>query len=100
MELKNIKKNLQKTVKAIRDDINATKDRPSDFPKAMMTNQQMEKNTATVNCGGEWANAKTSMERVNAVMNDARFAKFLAECGATAKVEPTPFGSYQIRINY
>lgn len=42
-----IKKMFQKTISAIR------KEMDDDYPKAMMTGQQMAKNTATVNCGGE-----------------------------------------------
>lgn len=100
METSKIKKALQKTVKGIREDLNAANGTASDFPKTMMTGQQMAKNTATVNCGGEWASAEKSLARANAVVADSRFKNFLAEAGATAKIEVTNFGSYQVRINY
>lgn len=89
-----IKKNFQKTIGAIR------KERNDSFPKAMMTGQQMAKNTATVNCGGEWKSAEKSLEIAKATATDPRFLVFLAECDAKAKIEPNPFGGYQIRIYY
>jgi len=93
-DLKAIKKNLQKTIGEIRED-------GKKFPKAMMTGQQMEKRTATVNCGGEFATKEKSLERAEKVMADKRFAAFLEECGASARLELVDrFDAWQIRITY
>ena len=89
-----MKADFQKVIGEIRNDIGGM------FPKAMMTNQQMQKNTATVNCGGEWRSAENAMKTVNAVMNDERFKAFLVRQNATAMIEYTQFATPQIRINY
>lgn len=92
-DLKAIKKNLQKTIKAIRKD-------GEEFPKAMMTGQQMEKRTATVNCGGE-CRPKESRKRAENVLAADLFKAFLAEAGATARLEHVErFDAWQIRITY
>lgn len=89
-----LKKDFQKVIGAIR------KDQRGDYPKAMMTGQQMAKNTATVNCGGEWRSAQYSWELADLVTRDERFVQFLARHNATAHIEPNPFGGSQVRINY
>ena len=89
-----IKKEFQKTISAIRKEMN------DQFPKAMMTGQQMAKRTATVNCGGEWRTEEYSLKMAKAVATDPRFIVFLAECDANAKIEANSFGGYQIRIYY
>lgn len=92
-DLKAIKKNLQKTIKAIRND-------GEEFPKAMMTSQQMEKRTATVNCGGEWL-PKTSRKTAESVIENELFKAFLKEVGAVANLEHIDrFDAWQIRITY
>lgn len=91
-----MKKDFQKTIKAIRGD-------RSEYPKPMMTEQQMEKNTASVNCGGEWFSKNPGFTERNAdlVMNDERFTAFLSRWNATATKEINQrFGVTQIRINY
>ena len=95
-----IKKDLQKVVKTIRDERNAAKGTDSSFPKAMMTGQQMELGTATVNCGGEWATRESSEERATAVITDPRFQAFLAKSSAEAHLELNSFGTIQVRIRY
>ena len=92
--MKDIKKELQKVIGKIR------KDTGDEYPKAMMTGQQMAKRTATVNCGGEWRNKETCARYADMVETDPRFLAFLAEFGATAHREPNPFGGVQIRIHY
>lgn len=54
--LANLKKDLQKTVKKFRDNLPARTDwsgnlRRPEYPKAMLTGQQMAKGTATINFG-------------------------------------------------
>lgn len=94
MTTEQIKKRFQKTISAIRNE------RGGNYPKAMMTGQQMAKNTATVNCGGEWKSAEACLKIAKETATDPRFLVFLLECDAKAKIEPNPFGGYQIRINY
>ena len=92
-DLMKTKKALQKTIKAMRKD-------GEEFPKAMMTGQQMEKRTATVNCGGEWR-PKESRKRAENVLASDLFKAFLAEAGATARLEHVErFDAWQIRITY
>lgn len=95
MEIMKIKKELQKVIGTIRKEKSA-----NSFPKAMMTGQQMEKSTATVNCGGEWGTPESTMKRAKMVMDDERFKAFLEKYNATANIEPNSFGTYQIRIHY
>lgn len=95
-----IKKDFQKVIKAIRDAKNKECGTNSEFPKAMMTRQQIAKGTATVNCGGEWGSLEGTTYRANKVMNDERFTEFLTRWNATAKIEMNSFGTAQIRINY
>ena len=101
METSKIKKDLQKTIKSIRDELNAENpDRVNDIPKAMMTDQQVAKRTATVNCGAGWhCTGPNSKNLAQTVSDSAAFKEFLSRTGATARLEPTGYG-YQIRINY
>ncbi|MBR3587014.1 MAG: hypothetical protein IKO00_13395 [Oscillospiraceae bacterium] len=98
------KKAFQKVIKAIREDYRKEKDIPTiEYPKAMMTSQQMEKDTATVNCGGEFCSSMFSKECSARVMNDKRFEKFLDECCAKATVEKKCYMgtyAYQIRLEF
>lgn len=98
----NIKKAFQKTVSDIRKDWRVKRDTPqAEYPKAMMTGQQEAKNTATVNCGGEWCSF--SRELAEYVLNDERFQKFLSDAGAEATVEGFHRGNhtgYQVRIAF
>lgn len=94
-EIKRMKKDFQSIIGTIR---NETGDKA--YPKPMMTSQQIDKDTATVNCGGEWRETEETKERAEKVMNDERFKAFLEKYGATAQIELDNFKSYQIRINY
>lgn len=89
------KKDFQKAIKAIREDMGREV-----FPKPMMTSAQMEKNQATVNCGGEWSTKEKTEEIANAVMNSERFTEFLDKYEAKAVIETNSFGTLQIRIFY
>lgn len=91
------KKQFQKTIKAIRDELFNGKE----YPKAMMTTQQMEKNTGTVNCGGEWWRPVESHNIAEKTIKHPAFKKLMEESNATATIEPIgKCGGVQIRINY
>lgn len=100
MEIYKIKKELQKAVGNIRKDLSEEAGRKWTYPKAMMTGQQEEKRTATVNCGGEWMSREFTEKLADQVMKDERFKTFLTKCDATARLEVNTFGTFQIRINY
>ena len=91
-----MKKEFQKVIGAIRKG----QEQKSDYPKPMMTGQQMEKNTATVNCGGEWSIPEKTRAKAEMVMADERFKAFLEKWEATARFEIIGEGNTQIRINY
>lgn len=94
------KKEFQKVISKIRNDRKKeTGNKNCEYPKAMMTGQQIKKNTATVNCGGEWY-GEESKELANAVMQDERFKQLIGKYNAKASTEVNPFGGVQIRINY
>ncbi len=61
------KRDFQKVISAIRKEMGG-----GEYPKAMCTGQQMEKRTATVNCGGEWYSSK-SAETAQQVMENMKF---------------------------
>ena len=98
----NKKAAFQKVIGDIRKDWRVMRATPKgEYPKAMMTGQQAEHNTATVNCGGDWCSF--SKELAQFVMDDERFQKFLSDTGAEATMEKFYHGScpgYQIRINF
>lgn len=93
---------MEKTKKAFQRVIaNIRKETESEFPKAMMTSQQMNKCTATVNCGGERYSTESSKELAEKVLNDKRFLTFLEKNKAAAAVEAVSIGdkmAYQVRI--
>lgn len=91
-----IKKSFKKTIDSIRKERGEGKT----FPKAMMTEAQISKGTATVNCGGEWCSADFTLNLAKSVASDPRFLVFLAEANAKAAIELNNFGTYQIRISY
>ena len=100
-DLKKAKKEFAKVIGTIRKERNEEINLPNcSFPKPMMTIKQMEQNTATVNCGGEFSSLETTTERSELVMNDERFKEFLKKHNATAKIELNQFGTKQIRINF
>ena len=96
------KKDFQKVIGAIRKERQvAENDKRIEYPKAMMTGQQEAKNTATVNCGGEWGpNKAIAPEVAKMVLEDERFTAFLNKYEATAHTETNSFGAIQVRINF
>lgn len=96
-----IKKAFQKVIKAIRDDRGTYTRRDREYryeyPKAMATKKQLEKGTATVNCG-----EGVTEELANMVMNDKRFQDFIKKYDLTAKIEETndKFIPVQVRIYF
>lgn len=100
--MKDRKTPFQKVIGKIRADIRIEDNLPNtEYPKAMMTGQQAAKNTATVNCGGEWVSGQRSHTVALRVMRDERFQKYLKDFDAAAKVEQLYIGSclaYQVRI--
>ena len=98
----NKKAAFQKVIGDIRKDWRVMRGTPKgEYPKAMMTGQQAEHNTATVNCGGD--HCSFSNELAEFVMNDERFQAFLSSTGAKAVKEKFWHGScpgYQVRINF
>lgn len=96
-----IKKDLQKVIGQIRKDRNSQEEcYYRNFPKAMMTDQQVGKRTATVNCGGEWGTLESTKEIADLVMNDNRFIELCNKRNLSVKMETNNFGTVQIRINY
>lgn len=93
---------MEKTKKAFQRVIaNIRKETGDQFPKAMMTSQQMNKCTATVNCGGEFKGTESSKELAEKVLNDERFLTFLEKNKAAAAVEAISISNkmvYQVRI--
>ena len=93
-----MKKELQKVIKAFRDE----QKEASAYPKAMMTAQQMRKGTATINCG----RSDCGNERSQKVLS---YKPFIEWCDAngikTCEVEIAQEASYmkpqyQIRVTY
>lgn len=99
--MKQMKKEFQKVIATIRKEYGESINRTNcSYPKPMMTEAQMEKRTATVNCGGEWKKLEATKEIAEMVLNDERFKSFLEKYSAQATKELNPFGTIQIRINY
>jgi hypothetical protein len=104
-----MKKDFQKVVKAYRDTLpdvtwylsgGKTEQHRPEIPKAMMTEQQMRKGTATVNCGfGE-----QSIERAEAVKDYPPFVAWCKTYGIkTVVIERVKYYDNfqgQIRVTY
>lgn len=91
-----VKKEFQKVVATIRKELNTAAGKANEYPKAMMTGKQMQKNTATVNCGG-------SFTRRDQVLQHPAFKAFCEKHHATAEAERVPYGSYtqhQLRLRF
>lgn len=89
-----VKKEFQKVVATIRKELNAEAGKAYEYPKAMMTGQQMRKNTATVNCGH-------SFTRPAKVFEHPAFKAFLQKHNAAASTElvgPKDYTQYQLRL--
>lgn len=103
MEVKKMKKDLQKTVKAYRDSKPDEKDwygdpRRPEFPKAMLTSQQEAKRTATINFGYDEATHQAELKEFRA---SEAFQSFLAKYGMTdAGMELNQDNRIQIRIRW
>lgn len=93
---------MEKTKKAFQNVVAKIRKETGDqFPKAMMTRQQMNKATATVNCGGEFKGTESSKELAEKVLNDERFNEFLKKNEAAALVEAVNIAGktvYQVRV--
>lgn len=72
----------------------------TEFPKAMMTLVQMNKNEATINCGGEWMSFTYTDCLADAILKDEGFKAIMEQNNATAHKERNNFGTIQIRIHY
>ena len=100
-----IKKDFQKVVKAIRDDLNHITERKNEYPKAMMTGQQIKKRTTTINCG-EYAGLRLvqyANDLAFRILYDDLFENFCNAYGVVAYIERITRGVYtttQIRIKY
>lgn len=98
--LGNAKKDFAKIVKVYRDgkpDVESWNHRMvrPNFPKAMMTSQQMENGTATINFGAN------GQEEANKFLTYEPFTAWCESYGARIKgVELNPDGRYQVRVNY
>ena len=94
----NMKKDFQKAVKAFRDG----SDYHGEYPKAMMTSQQMRKGTATINCG----RAEFGKELAPKVVAHKGFVDWCVAYGIkTVEIEIAKEASYmkpqyQIRVTY
>lgn len=93
-----MKKELQKLVKAFRDG----QEVPSEYPKAMMTAQQIAKGTATINCG----RAEVGKNRAPKMVAFPPFIEWVEKFGIkSVEVEIAQEASYmkpqyQIRVTY
>ncbi len=103
MEIKKMKKELQKIVKAYRDSKPDEKDwrgdpRRPEFPKAMLTGQQELKKTATINFG--W-NEETHQKELEEFRASEVFQSFLEKYELTdAGKELNQDNRIQIRIRW
>lgn len=92
----NIKKNLQKFAKGIREwrDKNEVKNWKAEYPKGIMAISQMKKNTGSLNFG--------RMEQLrNDTANSNEWKQFCEQNGITNyNIETTSFGDFIIRIHY
>ena len=104
MDTKSMKKDFQKMVKAYRDSKPAIYSEWSkqmvrpEFPKAMLTNQQLCNNTATINFG---YGTSRIHDEAKAFINSAAFTTFCDKYEIkNAFVELNSDNRYQVRINY
>ena len=103
MEIKKMKKELQKIVKAYRDskpDAQDWRGNPcrDEYPKAMMTSQQMAKQTATINFGYDTA---AHQEELAEFTGSEAFKSFMKQNGLIyAGKELNQDNNIQIRIRW
>ncbi|MFW0776274.1 MAG: hypothetical protein ACN2B6_00960 [Rickettsiales bacterium] len=101
------KKKFQKVIKKIRDNrpritgtyrnTGESYSRKDEYPKAMMTKQQINNRTATVNCGGSWSDK--DKDRAEEVLLDQGFNDLMKEYGCQVTTELAD-GAQQIRIRW
>lgn len=103
MDTKSMKKDFQKMVKAYRDSKPAIYSEWSkqmvrpEFPKAMLTNQQLCNNTATINFGY----GASKQDEAKVFLNSAAFIAFCEKYEIkNAFVELNSDNRYQLRVNY
>lgn len=106
--LANMKKDLQKLVKRFRDaqpDMHSTKwdgtpyTYRSEYPKAMMTSQQMTNNTATINCGH--SRSERSQNNARDLIAYPPFVEWVQKYNVkSVQVELNPDNCYQVRVRY
>lgn len=89
----NKKKDFQKAIATIRNDLNKERQFGRNYPKAMMTAQQERKNTATVNCA-------ISKSNLSAVLEHSAFAEFLSKHPAEVRVESNRISGYTDKYEY
>jgi hypothetical protein len=97
MAMADMKKDFQKAIKSIRDGQTVR----SEYPKAMMTAQQMRKCTATVNCGSGLNGSK----RMAVVAASHYFVEWCITYGVRSVSQEevaNAYGNpqYQIRVTY
>ena len=99
-----MKKEFQKLIKEIREkDFGVDPSRRDNckYPKPMMTEVQMGKGQATVNCGAGWYLNITTKEYARKIIENPSFKAFLEKYEATATIEymKTADG-YQVRLQF
>lgn len=93
------KKELAKEISRIRKQFDG--EYKAEFPKLMMTQRQIDNNTGSVNCGGEWKKVSYTQRIAETVSNDRGFNALIAYYGAKAHIEYNkPMDAWQIRINW
>lgn len=97
MELVQVKKEFQKIVGKVRKELNTKYGTSYEYPKAMMTGQQIKKRTATINCS-------RSQRMACEVINHPAVIAFLRSNNAAAKLEQVQDGGWgtqhQVRIYF
>ncbi len=94
MELIEMKKDLQKFCKKIRINLNKGE---YPYPKAMMTNKQMQLKTSTINCGS----GERGVSIRNYIFNTKLFEDFIKKWNVkNIQKEKTSFGDFIIRLIY
>lgn len=100
----NMKKDFQKVVRMFRDtlpDVTNWRGEPCrpEFPKAMMTEQQIRKGTATINFG--YVDEMKAKERTENLKAFNPFATWCESYGATViGIELNPDNRWQMRIKF
>ena len=107
INIQKTKKDFAKVVKQIREAINKNNECKSNYPKAMMTGQQIKNGTATVNCG-EYREGSIKMlaiarDKMDTVLTNPDFIDFIEKYNAVAFpqfVKSGGYVKYQVRIKF